>query len=176
MRGLLVATQQQILAEVAGEATYRAALARVPAHVREEFLGVSALSWCSQSSIRTVTRAVAEAMGQSPIDLANRVGELGATRNSRGVWSVFLRLTSDEALARRAPFIFEKAFDRGLWTATVLAPGRVRMLLRGWPSADDMDLSALAGSIVGVMVVAGRRRPRVSVRREPDQIVFDVVA
>lgn len=175
VRGILVTQQRQLLRDLAGPERYARALNRVPASVRDEYENVSALGWCAQSTARAVTRAVAETIGRSPIDLAGEISEASVMHAFRGVWAVFLKFTSDDALIRRASFIFEKSFDRGKFDAELAGPGRARTVLTGWPHAEDMDTHSIACSIAALLVAAGRRRPRVSVRRDADRILFDVV-
>lgn len=157
-----------------GGPAYADAIARLPPYARTELEGLGLLSWCRQSTVRGATLEVARELGIDPVRLAGDIVEESVTSTFRGVWSIFLKLTDDASLVRRAGTIFEKSFDRGTFDAELVEPGRARLTLRGWPAPHDMDLESISRSIRAALVVAGRKPPRVTVLRSPDRIEFVV--
>ncbi len=161
-----------------GAARFERALETLPSVVREEYDQATALGWTQQATVREATRAVALELDVDPIELAAQVVEESVAQSLRGVWSILVRNTSDEALVSRAATIFGKSFDAGKFRAEALTAGRVRVVIEGWPRAHDMDIASIARGIVAILEVAGRRRRpgRVTALREGARILFDVDA
>ncbi|MBL8744308.1 MAG: hypothetical protein JNK04_24545 [Myxococcales bacterium] len=167
VRGVLITRQRELLRRAAG-ARYAIALSRVPAAAREDYDSAGILSWCGQSSARAVTTAVAVELGQSPIELVRHIVEVSTREALQGPWAILLgMMTDDHAILRRASKIFEKAFDRGTLSATLLGDGTTRVTLEGWPNAHAMDIESIACGMETLLDVLGRACTVSSTRRGP---------
>jgi hypothetical protein len=86
---------------------------------------------------------------------------------------MLIRLTSDEALVRRTPAYYSRAFNIGTLASTIPEPGRVSLTLSGFPGAPDFSLRGVAWGIETVMTVAGRKNVRVVYTRTGDGASFN---
>lgn len=167
VRGVLIARQRDLLKREAGS-RYADALSRVPPGVREEYESAGILSWCGQAAARAVTVAVAAEIGRSPIELVRHIVEVSTREALRGPWAILLKMMTDEdAIVRRASKIFEKAFDRGTLTATLLDGGVSRVTLEGWPNAHAMDVESIACGMETLLDVLERPCTVAGARRGP---------
>ncbi len=167
VRGVLISRQRELLRRAAG-ARYAIALSRVSPAAREDYDSAGILSWCGQSSARAVTTAVAVELGRSPIELVRHIVEVSTREALQGPWAILLgSMTDDHAILRRASKVFEKAFDRGTLSATLLADGTSRVTLEGWPNAHAMDIESIACGMETLLDVLGRHCTVSSARRGP---------
>lgn len=162
--------QRAILRELAGP-RYERALTRVSRKARDDYESAGVLSWCPQGSMREVTAAVAEEVGRDPIELVGAVVSQSLRDALSGPWAIFLgRMTTDEAILRRAATLFEKSFDRGKVLATALGEGRFRLTLSGWSDPHAMDVESMRCSIETLLAIV-ERPAVVSASRRPDATV-----
>lgn len=174
--GAVLLEQRRVMEEVAGPEVLRRALEGLPSDVRDEYEGLTMLSWCRHSTATRVTVSVGRQLGRAPEVWQAEVVRRGIERTLKGVWRVLLRFSSDEALIKRTALIYSKTCDRGKLTATVVGEGSVDLTLREWPDIPDLDVIALATGIETVLRVVGRSRVRVDWVREDDRIEFRVRA
>jgi hypothetical protein len=89
-------------------------------------------------------------------------------RTFKTVWRMFLRITSDEALIKRTPLIYQRSRNVGQLHARILEPGNGEVLLTDWPDVSERHLRTIGVSIASVMELAGRRDVRMTSHRTPE--------
>ncbi len=156
VRGALVTRQRSYMERLAGRDRVAKAVDALPADLRAAYDEATLLSWVPQRAVREVTRAVASDLGLPAVELAERVVGTSVFDLCRGPWNILLRMTDEEALISRAAAIFARSFDVGEIRASREPTGGYALTLRGWPSADDMDLASLAAGIKAVLRSVGR--------------------
>lgn len=154
--GAVVVNQLQTARQLAGEAVIERALTRLTSSQRDEVRGVLAVSWCSLATVRAFHEATAAEMGESVDVWHLRVVERSMQQTFNTVWRFFLRLTSPDALIKRAAAVYAKTYDTGSLEAVLIAPGHSRATLTGWPDVPDYQLNALATGISTMLRAAGR--------------------
>jgi hypothetical protein len=173
--GALLLEQRKVMIRLAGEEVVRRVIAGLPAEQREEYEGISLLSWCRHSTATEVTVRVGQAIGKRPEVFQAEVVRAGVERTIAGPWRVLLRLASDEALVKRTALLYSKTCDRGRLTAEPLGPGHVQLTLSEWPDAPDLAIVALAAGVEAVLRSVGRKAT-VTWARKPPNVVFEVWA
>lgn len=81
---------------------------------------------------------------------------------------MFLRVTSDEALLKRTPIIYQRSRNTGQLSARILEPGHAEVLLTDWPDVPDRHLRTIGVSIGSVVELAGRKDVRMTTQRTPE--------
>jgi hypothetical protein len=173
--GAVLLEQRKVLAELAGEELLESIVRDLPGDQREEYEGLTLLSWCRHTTATEVVVRVGAALGKRPEAFQAEVVRAGVERLFGGIWKVLLRISSDEALIKRSALLYSKACDRGRMSAESIGPGRVRLTLSEWPDIPDLAIIALAAGIESVLRVVDRRAV-ITHRRERDVVVFDVHA
>jgi hypothetical protein len=170
--GAVLLEQRRVMEELAGPERFTRIVAELPPDIRDEYEGLTMLSWCRHSTATAITTHVGEALGRRPEDFQAEVVRLGIERTFGGIWKVLLKFTSDEALIKRTALLFSKTCDRGKLTAEPLGPGHVRLVLSEWPDIPDLDIIAVATGIETVLHIVGRRTATVRWQREGAVVVF----
>jgi hypothetical protein len=173
--GAVLLEQRKVLVELAGEELLESIVRALPRDQREEYEGLTLLSWCRHTTATEVVVRVGAALGKRPEVFQAEVVRAGVERLFGGIWKVLLRISSDDALIKRTAVLYAKACDRGRMSAESIAPGRVKLTLSEWPDVPDLGIIALAAGIDSVLRVVGRRAV-ITHRREGDVVVFDVHA
>jgi hypothetical protein len=174
VRGALVTRQRTYMEQLAGPAHVAAAVDALPPDRRHLYDEATLLSWVPQGTVRDVTRGVAERLGISGVELAERVVDASVYDLCRGPWNILLRMTDDEALISRSAAIFARAFDAGRLRVTREGPGIFDVVLNGWPGVDDMDLASISAGIKATLRSVGRSA-RVDRTRTPDGARYRVL-
>jgi hypothetical protein len=91
----------------------------------------------------------------------------GIERTLSTVWRLFMRLTSGEALVKRAATIYGKSYDRGTIHAEPVVDGTAQFVLGDWPDVPDFELDAMACGIETILTIARKRHSRVTIERVP---------
>lgn len=166
VRGLLVLSQRRLMERVAGKVAVCNAIDKLCERERRAYLEASVLSWVPQPVVRSVTRSVAEELGETGDSFAERIVHMSVLDACRGPWNALLRMTSNEALIRRTAALFARSFDRG--RVEVRAHGQnFEMVLDGWPECESMDLVSVRAGIVATLESIGRGA-RVEIRPTAD--------
>jgi hypothetical protein len=173
--GAVLLEQRKVLRELAGEEVLASVIAGLPDDRREEYEGLTLLSWCRHATATEVVVRVGQALGKRPEAFQAEVVRAGVERLFGGVWKVLLRFSSDDALIKRTALIYSKACDRGRLAADQLGPGHVKLTLSQWPDVPDLAIVALAAGIESVLRTVGRK-PLITWKREGPVVVFDVRA
>lgn len=173
--GAVLLEQRKVLAEIAGAEVLESVIAELPDDQREEYEGLTLLSWCRHTTATEVVVRVGRVLGKRPEAFQAEVVRAGVERLFGGIWKVLLRLSSDDALIKRTAILYSKACDRGRLDAESLSPGHVKLTLSEWPDIPDLAIIALAAGVESVLHVVGRKA-LITHRRELGAVVFDVRA
>ncbi len=168
LSGTVLLDTRWAIAHLYGEGVLERALGRVPPEVREVYEGATHISWVPCEKANLVYDAIAEEVGLSPREMAERVVPLSIERSLTTVWRAFLVMTSDQALFARAPLIYARSRSVGVLSARVLAPGTAEVVIRGWPRMPERDAYSLALGAATVLRLAGRRAVRADTTSTPD--------
>lgn len=163
--GTHILDQMEILRELHGEAPLRRALESLPEDLKHELETLTRGGWCSVDAARVYKAAVAGIVEEEPLALQRRVVRAGIERTFGSVWRSLLGLLSDGRLARAAPMIYGRTFDRGQLALTDMFPGGCLLTQSGWPEIDEFDLTGLVSGIEAALGVAGRKQVRGEWRR-----------
>jgi hypothetical protein len=150
------------------------ALASMEEEQRLELMGTLAVSWCRLTTVRAFHEATAAVVGEDVNAWHLRVVERAMQQTFSTIWRFFLRLTSPDALVKRAANVYAKTFDTGAMEAQVLAPGHSLAILSKWPDAPEFHLNALATGIATMLRVAGRKTVNVHWERTPEGARFHI--
>ena len=160
--------------ELANDAAVDEALARLSPDVAREVRDVLAVSWCSLASLRDFHETMAAVVKEDTTVWHLRVVEHATQEMFSTTWRFFLRLTSSDALVRRASSVYARIFDTGKMEASVVAPGHSVARLTGWPEPPAFHLDAVATGIVTVLRVAKIESVRARWQRTPDGADFEI--
>lgn len=172
--GAIVHSQMAVARALAGDTRVAQAIESLTPEQRSELRDLLAVSWCSLSTLRAFHEATAGLMNESTNVWHLRVVERAMQQNFHTVWRFFLRLTSPEALVKRAAAIYSKTYDTGAMEASLVAPGHSRAQLTGWPDIPEYQLNALATGIGAMLRAAGRSTVSVRWARTPQGARFDI--
>ena len=98
----------------------------------------------------------------------------GVERTLTTVWRFFMRLTSVEAIVKRAASIYSKSYDRGSMRAALVSDELVEVILDGWPDVPDFELDAIASGFDAVLGIAKRKHSRITMERTAGGARFEV--
>jgi hypothetical protein len=169
--GAVLLDNYRAIVSILGPEKTALALATLPADMREEYLGLLPVSWCSIETSRAVLVATAEAAGEPVRAFQRKVVRLGIERTVRTVWRPLLRVLGDEALLKRTPLLYAKAYTRGE-LAVVFGAARAEFFLTGWPGVPESEADGLAVGIETVLDCSGRREASVTWERMADGARF----
>jgi hypothetical protein len=172
--GAVVRNQLRAARALASEEVVDRALASLEDGAQRELRDALPVSWCSLLNVRAFHEAVAKEMGADPDVWHKRVVEHAMEQTFNTVWRFFFRLTSADALVKRASAVYSRTFDTGSMEAELIAPGRSVAHLRGWPAAPDFHLNAVATGIATMLRIARRRHITVTWSRTHDGARFEI--
>ena len=160
------------MVDLLGPETMARVVASLSPAMREEYLGLLPVSWCSTDTSRAVLYAAAAAANELPRDFQRKVVRLGLERTVRTMWRPFMRVVTDEALLKRTPLLYAKTFDRGE-LAVVFGASRADFYLTGWPAIPVTEADGLAAGIEMVLDLFGRKETTVTWDRIADGAHFE---
>jgi hypothetical protein len=161
---------------LAGDAPVDEALGQLAPEVAGELRDIVAVSWCSLASVRAFHQAMAAVVKEDPTVWHLRVVEHATQEMFSTTWRFVLRLTSPEALVRRASTMYARIFDTGKMEAFRIAPGHSLARLTGWPEPHAFHLDGVATGIVTVLRLARIESVRARWHRTPDGADFEIRA
>jgi hypothetical protein len=159
---------------LAGDDGIEAALARLEPDVANELRDVLAVAWCRLSSLRTFHETAAAVLKEDPTAFHLRIVEHTARQMLHTTLRFFLRLTSPDALVRRASTMYARVFDTGSMEASVVTPGHSVARLVGWPSPPAFHLDGVSTGLVTLLKVAKIETVRARWTRTPEGADFDI--
>jgi hypothetical protein len=162
------------LEELVGPSAIAAAKSQLAEEMRFELDSMSAVSWVPLETFNEFVDAIGRAAGVEPDPLLDKSIRLATQRTFRTVWRMLLRVTTDDALIKRAPLIYSRSRNFGQLTARMAEPGRAEVLLTGAADANDRTLRTVGVGIQCVAEIAGRRDVRMSFARTSDGGRYDI--
>ena len=174
VRGTVVREELRAARALTSDESVEQVLDQMSAPVADELRNVLAVSWCSLTSVRVFHETMAAARKEDPTVWHLRVVEHTTQEMFNTTWRFFLRMTSPEALVRRASAVYARIFDTGKMEAFIVAPGQSLARLSGWPEPPAFHLDGVATGIVTVLRVAKIETVRARWTRTPDGADFDI--
>jgi len=159
---------------LSSEADVDRALSQLLPEVASEVSDVLAVSWCRLSSLRAFHEAMAAVLNEDITAWHLRVVEHATQETFSTTWRFVLRLTSPEALVKRASGMYARIFDTGKMEASVVAPGHSVARLTGWPDPPGFHLDGVATGIATVLRVAKIESARVRWQRTAAGADFEI--
>jgi hypothetical protein len=172
--GTVVRNQIRAARALSSDEIVDRALASLDEAARRDVTEALAVSWCELQHVRAFHEAVAREVGEEPNAWHRRVVEHSMEQTFSTIWRFFFRLTSADALVRRASAVYSRTFDTGKMEAELIAPGHSIATLRGWPNAPEFTMNAVATGISTMLRIARRRAISVTWTRTPDGAKFDI--
>jgi len=160
------------LEDVVGVESVAKGLASAPPELRQQFEGLTAVSWLPNTTLNALIDAVGKAAGTDPEAMIDVAVRSAIGRALKTVWRMFLRITSDDALIARTPVIFSKARNVGHLTSRICAPGMAEITLAACPDLTPRQMRTFGIGIEEVVRLAGRRDPIVTSMRTADGAVY----
>jgi hypothetical protein len=174
VRGAIVREEIRSARTLTSDAAVEQALERLSPQMAHELRDVLAVSWCSLASLRAFHEAMAAVLKEDPTVWHLRVVEHATREMFSTTWRFFLRLTSPDALVRRASAMYARIFDTGKLEAFLIAPGHSVARLTGWPEPHAFHLDGVATGIVTMLRVAKIEAVRTRWQRTPDGADFEI--
>lgn len=166
--GIAVLDLLRALEEIVSAEAFLRAREALPPAVREDLDAVSAVTWVPNDTLNRVIDELARAASLEPEAMLDQAIRSATQRTFRTVWRMFLRVTSDEALIKRAPLVYGRSRNVGQLSARIGTPGVAEVLLTEWPDITDRALRTIGVGIQSVLEIAGRRDVRMSFARTPN--------
>jgi hypothetical protein len=172
--GIAVLDLLYVLARMVGEENIERAKARLSPAQREELDTLTAVSWLPNATLSMFLDELARCARRDPEEMIDQAVREAVDRTFKTVWRMFLRVTSDEALIKRTPLIYQRSRNTGQLGARILEPGHAEVLLTDWPDVPDRHLRTIGVSIASVVELAGRRDVRMTAQRTPEGGRYDL--
>ena len=166
--GIAVMDLLHALTQMVGHESVERAKASLSPAQREEFDTLTAVSWLPNTTLSVFVDELARCAQRDPEEMIDQAVREAVARTFKTVWRMFLRVTSDEALLKRTPIIYQRSRNTGQLSARILEPGHAEVLLTDWPDISDRHLRTIGVSIASVVELAGRRDVRMTAHRTPD--------
>jgi hypothetical protein len=175
MSGSIILEHRKIIVERFGAAALNEAVAALPEDRQQELDEARPSIWIRISTMEAFYGVLAKALGRRVAELHTEIGRLATERTLTGLWRVFLRFTSDEALITRSPVIFTKSYDTGRVVSTIPRPGHGEVTLLDWPDVTDFPIRGLCNGITTLLTLAGRANVTTRITtRTSDHVVIAV--
>jgi hypothetical protein len=172
--GALILDQLAIARRLLGDEVVARASSRISAEDRAELEALLPVSWCRLTTAFAIHAAIAEEIGQDVMAWHRTIVSAGIERTLHTVWRLFMRVTSAEALVKRAATIYGKSYDRGAMRSEPVGNGVVQFVLDEWPEVPDFELDAMACGLETILTIAKKKHSRVTVERLPRGARFTV--
>jgi hypothetical protein len=162
MSGALVERHRHALEALLTPQRVERALSRLSGEQRDEFVQASTLSWVRIPTLESAFRELAREASRDPSELQVEVVKRSVEANVRGIWRIFLRLTTIDSLVSRLPRIYGRAFDGGEVVIDSIEAGGAQFHVAGWPDMPAYARRGLAAGTEAALAVAGLQNVRVS--------------
>lgn len=150
-----------------GQIRFDAVFARLTPAQQEELALVTPLSWVKIESAAALYVAAAEELGVSVEALHTEIASVVIGRTITTLWRALLPLASDEALIKRSPTLFKRAYQQGRLEVVTTGKGFAELRVVDWPNMHEFALRGLRVGIESTLRHAGRRNVRGTARRSP---------
>jgi hypothetical protein len=144
--------------QLVGSEKVREVLEKLPTEIRNQLPVLTPKSRVEPDILMTISEALAKVSGRDTIGLHTEAIRLGMKRTLKNIWKPLLALTSDQALVKRAPLFYSRAYEGGSLIATKLENGRGELVLSGWHGgAPAIHVHGIVAGIEAVLTFAGRK-------------------
>ena len=172
--GGVVRNHQKVIARMIGPAALEQALAKIEPELREELQNASMLSWCTQRALSALHERCSDIANIELDRFVTDVVKGSMKLTFGGVWKILFKVTSDEAIVRRAGILYSRSTTRGRLIAEITGKGRALIRLVDYPDIPHISVVATAASIEAALSVSERTQPRVAWKRVGNEIHYDV--
>ena len=172
--GIAALDAQRTLDAMVGPAAVARAKAQLTPELRAELDNATPYDWVRLTTLSQLFDAVAGVVGRDPEELVDDMVRRAVEHTFKTVWRMFLRITTDDALIKRTPLIYQRSRNVGQLESKMLGRGHAEVRLSGWYDISDRQLRILAISIQSVLQIAGRRDVTFSHVRTPDGGRFEM--
>lgn len=173
--GAVVLDQMRLAEEQFGKEAHDRCLAAMSVEGGAELAALMPMTWCSLATTTEYWNELGRATNQDVRVIHRRLTRLGLERTFSTFWRILARLTTMEALVKRAAVIFGKAYDRGAMAAQLTGPGCVEVVVTGWPDMPDLEIDALTSAIEALGHLSGRSKIAVKWQRRSGAIVGEIM-
>jgi hypothetical protein len=172
--GVVVLDQLNLAKELLGEDVVARAVAHLAPDAHAELDALLPMSWCKLTTAFAIHEAIANEIGQGVKEWHRTIVRAGIERTLNTVWRFFIRLTSIEAIVKRATTIYGKSFDRGSMRAALVSDDVIEVVLTEWNDVPDFELDAIASGLDAVLSVAKKKHSRITFERRLGGARFEV--
>lgn len=166
--GALLSQHREILREVVGDATLKAALAALPPADRDLLESATSMSYIPIRTADALYAEIGKQLGRDPAAVHEQVSRMAVERALKTVWRLLLRFTTDEALVSRTPLIFSRAFPQGTLVPRLVAPGHAEIRVEAWPDIPEYAIRGTRVAIETVLRLAGRAHVKITSEKTID--------
>jgi hypothetical protein len=174
LSGTIFLDSVEAFKQLVGVETVRVALERLPDDKREEMRLVLPASRIRPNLLAEVSEVVAKVAGRDTVELHVEAVRAGMKHTLKKIWQPLLRVTTDQALIKRAPLFYSRAYEGGALSASLVGPGRAEAVLTGWPNAPGIHLLGIGAAIEAILTFAGRKNVKAHHDITPDGAVFKI--
>jgi hypothetical protein len=172
--GTVILVQITLMREVYGTDAVDKSIASLPPDLKGEVDTLLRGGWCSVRMAYELKKAVAERTHEELFELQRRIVRLAIERTLTTFWRFLMRQLTDKMLAKRAPMLYSRTFDRGSIELVAQRDNGASLELTGWPDIPQFDLVGLMVGIETVFTLAGRKAPHVDAVRKEPKVLLEV--
>jgi hypothetical protein len=155
--GIAITDGVRELADLVGQEVVDQALATLALDQRAELESATALSWIRVSTSAALFDAAARLAKHEPEPMVDEITRRATKRTFTTAWRMLVRLTTDEAMIKRAPTMYARGRNTGRLTAGMREPGLAALELTGWPGAPKRQIRVFGISMQTIALLSGRR-------------------
>ena len=155
--GIAILDGLRELEELVGVDAVQRARAQLTPEQRAELESATALSWIRISTSAKLFDLVASVAGREPESMVDEITRRAVKRTFTTAWRMLVRLTTDDALMKRAPAMYSRGRNTGVLTAGMREPGLAELELTGWPGVPVRQVRVFGVGMQTIALLAGRR-------------------
>jgi hypothetical protein len=124
---------------------------------RADIESATALSWIPVSSSAALFDTVARLTHRDAEAMVDDITRRAVKRTFTTAWRMLVRMTSDDALMKRAPTMYSRGRNTGVLSARMREPGICELVLTGWPGVPVRQIRVFGISMQTIAELSGRR-------------------
>ena len=157
--GALIHQHLSVARERFGDGVVQRVLDRLPETERAELDEALPVSWVSGTTSECFFETLADELGQNLASLHTEMVRITVRRNAQSWWKrLYLRLGTDEALAKRGGSLLGRNYDRGAYAARLVEPGQLEIRVSGGPEDSPFLMRGMCAGIREILELSGRTR------------------
>ena len=172
--GIAVRDMRWAMGQIVGEPVVEDALGSISASSRELIEAAPTTPWIPVSVVGELIDAVVERSGMDEETLLRGAIFRSTEKTLTTVWRALLRFTTDEAILKRTPILYQRTRNIGRLEVLDYGKGHASIEVRGWPNMTRRSAFILAVNIEAVLTCAGRKAVRATWRRCADGADYQV--